>query len=393
MWFDPNKVVSYLTGTTTLSKIAPIADSTTAIKIVDATGTSVEMTFDTTNDRVQIGTGAGSNAPTLLVLDTKNTTNDPAGVPGAMYYNSVSTTMRCYINGAWESCGAVQDDYMTFVATSTNPATPAAGEAMLYFKPVAGRLLPTIIGPAGMDIMLQPFLARNKIGYWNPSGNSTTMPGIFGFPALTTTGTVTVRNVATTNYATRLRRIGFVSATTAGQLAGNRTALTQFTVGDGAGNGGFTFITRWVTSDASTVSGARMFVGLTSTTGVPTNVEPSTLLNSIGVAQLSTAVTCQIVYGGSAAQTPIVLTGFDCRDPAQAYEIALFAPPNSNNTVYYQVTKISDNSRASGTLTGVAGTALPLSSTLLGYTAWRTNNATAAAVGIDIASIYIETDN
>jgi hypothetical protein len=35
---------------------------------------------------------------------------------------------------------------------------------------------------------------------------------------------------------------------------------------------------------------------------------------------------------------------------------------------------------------------LPSSTTLLAFRAWRTNNTAAAAVGIDISSIYLETD-
>ncbi|MFZ2719803.1 MAG: hypothetical protein WAZ27_02930, partial [Minisyncoccia bacterium] len=110
---------------------------------------------------------------------------------------------------------------------------------------------------------------------------------------------------------------------------------------------------------------------------------------------LSTSNNCHIVYGGSAAQTPIDLgSTFDCSARStEAYELALYAPAGSNNTVYYEVTKLSTDETASGTLTGTAGTALPSSSTLLAYRAWKTNNATALAVGFDIASIYLETDN
>lgn len=47
----------------------------------------------------------------------------------------------------------------------------------------------------------------------------------------------------------------------------------------------------------------------------------------------------------------------------------------------------------SGTLTAAtAGTQLPSSSTFMGHRAYRTNNATATLVSIDIISVYIETD-
>ena len=40
----------------------------------------------------------------LLVLDTKNTTGDPTGTNGGMYYNSTDNKSRCYENGTWIDC-------------------------------------------------------------------------------------------------------------------------------------------------------------------------------------------------------------------------------------------------------------------------------------------------
>ena len=74
------------------------------------------------------------------------------------------------------------------------------------------------------------------------------------------------------------------------------------------------------------------------------------------------------------------------------FELTLYAPPTLNNTVYYTVTNVGTGVSVTGTLTGTAGTALPSGTTLLAPRIWRTNNATAAAVGMDIGSIYIETD-
>jgi hypothetical protein len=286
------------------------------------------------------------------------------------------------------------------LATTTTPTAPGINQLDVYAQAIAGRPLPTFLGSSGTNSALQPFLARNKVGYWDPQGNSATAPGVFGFtaPTIVSNGGVayTARNVATTNVATRMRRAGLITTAVAGTLASQYVTTAQYTVGDGAGNGGFTFIARFVPTDAATTSGERFFMGMSSTIAAPTNVEPSTLTNSIGIAQLSTGTDCQIVYGGSVAQTPIDLgANFNCglAGTLQAFEIALYAPTNSNNTVYYQVTRLSDGLTTSGILTGVAGTALPSSSTLLAYRAFKTNNATALVAGYDVASIYLETDN
>lgn len=276
----------------------------------------------------------------------------------------------------------------------TSPAVPSADRVKLFGRSIASRIMPAFVGPSGLDSALQPLLARNKIGYWCPPGNATTVPGVLGFAALTATGTATARNVAATNMATRMRRLGYVSAATAGSLAGGRLAVAQFTIGDGGSPalGGFFVTFRFVPSDAATVAGKRTFVGMISSTGAPTNVEPSTLTNCIGIAGLSSSSNLHIVYGGSAAQTPIDLgANFPANTlSVDAYDLTIFASPTG--AVYYQVTRINTGHVTSGQLTGVAGVALPALSTLLAMSAWVCNNATALAAAIDLCSIYIETD-
>lgn len=278
--------------------------------------------------------------------------------------------------------------------SGTIPSAPV-GAVTVFSRSVGGRLMPAFMGPSGLDSSLQPILARNKVGYWAPPGNATTVPGVFGYTAHTATGTATARNVATTNTFTRMRRLGYVSAATAGALAGARVAVAQITVGDGSGKGGFHKVIRFGISDAATVSGARMFVGVSSSTGAPTNVEPSTLTNVIGVGHRAADTNLHIFHGGSSAQTPISLgAGFPITaGSAIPYELALFSPPGQNAVVMYQVTRLDTGAIAEGTLSGSGGVILPATTTLLTYLqAWRTNNATALAVGLDIMSDYIETD-
>ncbi|MCG2690536.1 hypothetical protein L6249_00500 [Candidatus Parcubacteria bacterium] len=289
------------------------------------------------------------------------------------------------------------DTEITMKAITNEPAAPSAGNLHIYAKSIAGRVLPKWVGPAGVDFAMQAFVATNKVAWWNPPGNAVTVPGVLGFTAPTAIITATARTVATTRFFTRLKRLGYVSAATAGLLTGhyNAAAGTQNTIGDGAGLGGFTYIVRFGTSDAATVAGARQFVGMTSATAAPTNVEPSTLLNSIGVGHGTADTNLKIYYGGSAAQTPINLgANFPANTlSVDMYELILFASPAVNNAVGYRVLRLNTGHIAEGTLTAATpGTQLPASTTLLGHRAWRCNNATALAVGLDIASVYIETD-
>jgi hypothetical protein len=271
------------------------------------------------------------------------------------------------------------------------PSAPVSA-ATIFVRNKANRRMAGQVGPSGIDYTFQPSIYGNKIALWNPPGNSTTVPGVLGIAALTATGTATARNVATTNLLTRTKRLAVVSAVPAGSLAGYRLGVTQYTVGDGSGAGGFMYVIRFGVADAQTAT--RMFLGLRNTTGAPTNAEPSGFTNSIGVGNGAGNTNLRIFYGGSAAQTSIDLgANFPCNtNSADLYEFTLFAPPNSNNSVGYRVERLNTGDVASGTLTGVAGTALPSSTTLLTLNDFRTNNGSTGAVTLDYVSIYIETD-
>lgn len=80
------------------------ADSATAFQVQKADGTPL-LTADTTNSRFYIGPVAGNTTGALVVLGNKTNAGDPAGVEGAMYYNSSLKQFRCYRDTNWETCG------------------------------------------------------------------------------------------------------------------------------------------------------------------------------------------------------------------------------------------------------------------------------------------------
>lgn len=366
----------------------------------------------------------GYEAPSSLAIAAGATTPNP-GIVGVQIWSTTLSDLVIWNGTSWNvkgnvtgPTGAVNNAIARFdLATGklvknssallsdageltlplvATPTLPAANTASLFCKNIGGRMMLSTIEPSGDNSTLQPFLARNAIGYWGPQGNSVTLPSAFGYSAPTLVGTVTARSVTTTNFFTRMRRLGLVSAATAGAMVEARVPVAQVTIGNGAGSGGFIKIVRFGCSDAAAVVGARMFVGVSSSTAAATNVEPSTLLNSIGVGHGTADTTLKIYSGGSVAQTAIDLgVNFPVNTLSlDAYELALFASTFTSN-VTYTVTRLNTGNVASGVLTAaVAGTQLPLSTTLLSYQkAWRTNNATALAVGLDIISDYIETDN
>ena len=219
---------------------------------------------------------------------------------------------------------------------------------------------------------------------WKPAGNSATVPVVQDFPAFTAVGTATARNVATTNELTRTKRIGFVSAATAAAICGGYQTAAQFTTGSGTA-GGFMMSRYFGVSDAATVAGARMFVGVSSSVAAPTNVEPNTLLNSFGIAQLSTDSTqLYLINSGSAAQQLALGTNFPPASNSTLYRLSLHAPTGLNGVINWRVDRMGTAFTTGGTVTpATAGVQTPLSTTLLALRAWRCNNATALACALD----------
>lgn len=270
-----------------------------------------------------------------------------------------------------------------------SPTVPSDGYGTIFIKKIAGRVMAAQIGPSGLDTTLQANLGGNKVAMWMPPGGSTTVPGIFGMAALTAVGTATARTMATTNLLTRMTRLGYVSAATAGSLAGARESVAKFTTGAGPGLGGFFARYRFGISDPAVVAGARMFVGLDALTAAPTNIDPSTKVNCIGVGQIGTSDNLHIIRGNATAKTPIDLgVSFPANTNADAYELNLFAPPAGG--CYWQVRRLNTTFEATGFL---PSTEIPIATQLLCHQLWRCNNATALAVGLDVCGIYIETDH
>jgi hypothetical protein len=85
------------------------ADSASAFSIQSAIGNAL-FTADSANGRVYIGKPGGSIIGIVLVLGNKNTSGDPLGVDGGMYYNSAQQMLRCYRNGLWEACANLEVD-------------------------------------------------------------------------------------------------------------------------------------------------------------------------------------------------------------------------------------------------------------------------------------------
>lgn len=255
--------------------------------------------------------------------------------------------------------------------------------------------------PNGAGSFFQSHLGKSKVCAWLARGSGTTVLDPFGGLAPTAVGTATSRAVATTRFFTAVKRLGYVSAAGAGSAVDLYGATAQYFRGSSVTGkaGGFRFSALWGVSDAATVAGAITFVGMNSTAGAMTaTTEISALTDCVGFGGLSTSSNMQFVYNDASGTASLIDLGsnfpintlsvdwyrtvIDC-DPAGTYIDAAIWRCNmmvDGSTVnqYFWQTRIE--------------TDLPTATTLLTPHLFRSNNATALAVGLDVSAVTVETN-
>lgn len=283
------------------------------------------------------------------------------------------------------------DSEVAFATLASDPAVAASAKLNVFSKKFAQASFPAFRGESGIAQAVQSALWGPRFGFALPTPNAATLTTAgMNIGAI---GTATLRNNgASGNMFNRARRHGNVSAAAAGSLCGWRQGGVMFSTGDGTGLAGFFFNLRCGCADPATVAGARQFLGV-GPNGTPTNVEPNTLINCIGVGHGAADTTLSIYFGGTAAQTPIALgANFPANTlSTDIYELTLYSPSDATGIVYYRVERVNTGDVATGTLSGGAAV-LPTSSVVLTLSAWRCNNATALACALDFMSVYFHTE-
>lgn len=96
---------------------------------------------------------------------------------------------------------------------------------------------------------------------------------------------------------------------------------------------------------------------------------------------------------GSSAQSDVVMADIGASGgiSTTAWELAIFAPNGVANTYYMQLTNLTTEKTATYQANG-GSAVVPQSTTLLSWGNWSCNNSSTTAVGIDLSSLYIETD-
>lgn len=283
------------------------------------------------------------------------------------------------------------------------PAAPGPGLVRLGESPLAGLDFPSWRSNGVPERFMNPLLSRTK---WEGVSALTTGVSLiyynFANTQFTNTGFGNGGSFSSADYANRQLKSTFSTTATVGNVASmipnGAAALRQFVGGSNAG--GFLASFRFAfTAQANPIlpTSTRAFIGLgANASGAQTNVNPSTLVNSIGVARVDGSNNLNIVFGGSTAQTPIDLgANFPVFGGITSfYELLLFSDPNDNSRVGYTVNRWNGASNVivntiSGWITNTTpGTTLPATSTAMGPNIWLSNNSDAASASMTFSSYY-----
>jgi hypothetical protein len=179
-----------------------------------------------------------------------------------------------------------------------------------------------------------------------------------------------------------------VAATNA--VAGWRETQGHNFFGSSPGDGGFKFICRFGPATGVSTATNRSFTGMSISGGVPTDVNPSTLLSMIGIAWDDTDANIQFMHndgGGTASKVDLGIP-VPSVDRTSFFELIMVVQPNSSSVTY----SFKDMQEGGATVTGTVNTNLPPVNTFLLSRGWISTGGTSSVIGYGLKYVAVETN-
>jgi hypothetical protein len=332
--------------------------------------------------------GLGTYNTTLARTTILSSSNAGAVVTLSAGTKDVFITPPAAFLAEFEPSGA-----LPFPAVSSDPAAPAAGTLLQYSKSVANRILPKIIGPSGIDTIMQVGLHGNSVVMVAPA-SGTTAPTIWG-GTLTTAATMSLQQtVASSSPWLATSRKRFQTAATAGSTTGCRLAYTQWFRGSATGYGGFWHRVQF--GQNLNITGSQAFVGLCASTAILNTAAGSAgnLINCIGMGYDTTDANTGNWYlmrnDGSGTCTKVDLGSNAARsNTTHGYDLIIYCPPGAATDIYVRVVNLHSGVTVLDTS---YNTDIPATNTGMAWKCEVNNGAVASATNIEMAKLYIESD-
>lgn len=272
-------------------------------------------------------------------------------------------------------------------AAGSIPAAPAAGFGRYFSHSRAGRILPHYMGPAGVDVALQPSLFGNSVIMWLPSTGTTVAINFGEAWTARNAGTGAAQahpTRASTNALTSMKRATFSTGTTATGSSGIQSTNTVAWRGNAANLGGFFYFSRFGVETYR--SDIQLLVGLSALNAALAG-EPSAQANTIGIGKDSTDTNWFLI-----ARNGSTVTKTDTGIAVTAgviLDFMMFAAPNGSSVTCRLVNAVDGTVYVDNV---VLTTNLPVATTFLNAHAQiRSTTGTTAAL-LALNRIYVETD-
>ena len=290
-----------------------------------------------------------------------------------------------------DSGATLDDNGVLTIPVTTMPSAPAVSTLSLFARNLAGRAMPSFIGPSGIDSFVQPHLGGNRVLFISPTSGTTAPNAVGGNVGVAGTASFQ-HSFASSNRWLSTGRKRYQTSTTAGNAASTRQAYLNWFRGSAAGFGGFFFRIQFGTS--INLNGSQCFVGLCPATGA-LGGDPSTdfPVNMCGMgfdaADPSTGNWQFFRNDGVGSPVKVDLGATEAaRSTNVGYELAMFIAPGGAE-LFVQITNLNTGNDI---LTTSYTTDIPAADTGMALKCDIRNGAVAAACNIEWAKIYIESD-
>jgi hypothetical protein len=267
-----------------------------------------------------------------------------------------------------------------FPVVSAFPDSPAIGQTAYYNG------IPWIYD----GLIWRPVPEEGGANYWR--GVYAAFPGATTLQGrgitLTATGTATAYTVANTSRIAAIPVVeALVTTASTSAVAGFRINALPFRLGQIGGAGLLYMRTLVRNATGGSVGSSRGFFGLRGSSAAPTDVNPSSLTNIIGLGWDSPDTRLSIMYNDASGTASRVDLGANfprpTADRSQAWDFTILSDGQGN--VYWAVINLANGATASGVIT----TNLPAGNTLLTFNSYIAVGGTSSVIGVGLSMLEI----